>query len=192
MPRSDGGRIVVIGASAGGVAALRTLLGALAPDYPYPVVVVLHTRETQIEGLVSLFARSCTLPVLEAQAGEPLAAGCVYLAPGDYHLLVERDRRFSMSVDDRVCYVRPSADVLFLSAADAYGRATIGVILTGTNDDGARGLAAIRSAGGIGLVQDPQEAEEPAMPEAAIKLAGADAVLPLHQLAERLHLERLT
>lgn len=191
MPAAEheAGQIVVVGASAGGVAALRTLLTALAPGFGGPVIVVLHTRDADIDSLVRLFAQASKLPVQEARAGETPAPGHVYLAPGNYHLLLERERRISLSVDEKVCFARPSIDVLFSSAADAYGAAAIGVVLSGSNEDGARGLAAIRGVGGIGLVQDPLEAEEAAMPQAAIRIAGADAVLSLSALADRLNLE---
>lgn len=185
-------RLVVIGASAGGVAALRTLLSSLKSGFAAAIAIVLHTRDSDVSSLAQLLGRGCPLPVQEAVAGARLESGIAYLAPGNYHLLIERDGRLALSVDERVCYVRPSADVLFESAVDAYGAATIGVVLTGTNADGAQGLAAIRAAGGLGLVQDPQDAEEPAMPEAAIRIAGADAVLPLPALAERLNRECLT
>lgn len=182
-------RLVVIGASAGGVAALRTLLARLAPDLNAAVAIVLHIGADHVDGLVHLFNDVSRLPVQEAASGMLLRAGQVYLAPGGYHLLIEKSGQLALSVDEKVCFVRPSADVLFSSAADAGGAAAIGVILTGSNSDGAQGLAEIRACGGLALVQLPQEAEEAAMPRAALNLSGADAVLALTAIAERINQE---
>ncbi|MES0874336.1 chemotaxis protein CheB [Sinimarinibacterium thermocellulolyticum] len=179
--------VIAIGASAGGVTALRRLLGALRPPFAAAVVVVLHIRESTVDALVGVLARDCRLPVVEALAGERIEAGRVHLAPGNYHLLIERDGCFALSVDDRVHHARPSVDVLFASAADACGARLTGVVLTGSNDDGAQGLAAIRARGGTALVQAPHEAEAPQMPAAALRIAGADATLPLDDIALRLN-----
>lgn len=180
-------RVVAIGASIGGLEALKQVLGALAADYPWPVIVLLHTsagyRGTRLD---TLLAQYCALPVREAEARRPLESGVVHLAPAGYHLLVEQNLRFSLSVDEKVSYVRPSADVLFESLAEAMGAGAIGVILTGANDDGAAGLAAIRARGGLALVQDPGEAQAPQMPQAALRVAGADHVLSLAAIGARL------
>lgn len=178
----------MIGASAGGLAALRVLLGALDLRFAWPLVTVMHIAEPDISGLVSLLGRTSVLPVREAHSGEALAAG-VWLAPGNYHLLIERDAKFALSVDARVAHARPSIDVLFESAADSFAARVIGVVLSGANDDGARGLAAIRAAGGLALVQDPDSAEEPTMPRAALQRCGADAILTPALLAARLQHE---
>ena len=183
--------LVVVGASAGGVAALRTLLAGLSPAFAWPVAIVLHTRGDHVDTLARLLGERCPLPVREAGAGLRIENAQIYIAPGGYHLLVEHAGHFSLSADEKVCFVRPSADVLFSSAADACGAGVIGVVLTGTNEDGARGLAEIRARGGRSYVQDPQEAEEPAMPQAALRIAGADAVLTLDALARRLNQECL-
>ena len=178
--------IVGIGGSAGGLEALKKLLPALPADYPWAVVVVVHAsggyRDTRLDAVL---AQCCALPVREAQPRQPAQPGVVHVAPVGYHLLLEKDRRFALSVDEKVSYVRPSIDVLFDSLADACGRRCVGVILTGANEDGAAGLAAIRRGGGLALVQDPAEARAPQMPEAALRVAGADAVLKLHNLAAR-------
>ena len=180
-------RVVAIGASVGGLEALKQILGALPADYPWPVIVLLHTsagyRGTRLDALLG---QRCALPVREAEARQPLEAGVVHIAPAGYHLLVEQDLRFSLSVDEKVSYVRPSADVLFESLAEAVGARAIGVILTGANDDGAAGLAAIRTCGGLAIVQDPKEAQAPQMPQAALRVAGADHVLPLAAIGARL------
>lgn len=182
-------RLIVIGASAGGVSALQRLFKALKPGMQWPIAVVLHVGNSDVSGLIDLFNRVSVLPVREAEAGAPIEPACIYLAPGGYHLLVEPDRSFSLSLDERVCHSRPSVDVLFSSAADAYGTHAIGIVLTGANHDGAAGLADIRERGGLGLVQRPENAEAAAMPQAALKLAGADAVLDVEQIAAFLQRE---
>jgi two-component system chemotaxis response regulator CheB len=179
--------VVAIGASIGGLEALRVLLPALPADYPWPLIVLLHSsaayRDSRLDGLL---AKSCALPVREAQPRALLQPGVVHVAPAGYHLLLEADLRFALSVDEKVSYVRPSADVLFESVADACGAHCVGVILTGANEDGAAGLAAIRRGGGLALVQDPAEAQAPQMPQAALQLAGADEVLNLQGIGARL------
>jgi two-component system, chemotaxis family, protein-glutamate methylesterase/glutaminase len=179
---------IVVGASAGGVEALSVLLSALPPDCPVPVALVLHIGPQRSNLLPQIFGMRCALPVKEAEDKEYLAPGTVYVAPPSYHLLVEPDRSFSLSKDEAVNFSRPSIDVLFESAAEAYGKALLGIILTGANHDGAAGLAAIRERGGLGWVQDPASALATAMPEAAIERAGADLILPLERLAEQLGL----
>jgi two-component system chemotaxis response regulator CheB len=184
-------RIVVIGASAGGIAALRRLLGGLDRRFGWPLAIVLHTGSADFAALLDVLGAPCALPLSEARHGEAITGGHVYLAPSGYHLLTERDHRFALSVDEKVCFARPSIDVLFSSAADAYGAGAIGTVLTGTNDDGARGLADIRRQKGLALVQALDDAEEPAMPAAALQVAGADALLDADALAQRLNLEFL-
>jgi two-component system chemotaxis response regulator CheB len=180
-------RAVVIGCSTGGLHALVTLLGGLRTDFPAPLVVVCHSASDDSELLCSLLAAACPLPVREAGEREPVLPGVVHLAPPGYHLLIERDGRFMLSVDPKVCYVRPAADVTFASAADAWGEDLIAVVLTGANDDGASGLRQVRERGGYALVQSPDEAEAPQMPRAALELAGANEVLPLAAIAARLN-----
>ena len=188
MPQSKAmRRVVAIGASVGGLDALKQVLGALPAGYPWPVIALLHTsagyRDTRLD---KLLGKHCAVPVREAEARLPLEAGVVHLAPAGYHLLVEQDLRFSLSVDEKVSYVRPSADVLFESLAEAVGARAIGVILTGANDDGAAGLAAIRARGGLAIVQDPAGAQAPQMPRAALRIAGADQLLRLDAIGPRL------
>ncbi len=178
---------VVIGCSAGGVAALGTLLAGLACNLQCPLIVVCHTGSEDVDMLREVLMLKSALPVLEAEERHRPLPGIVYLAPAGYHLLVEADGCFALSVDDRVCYSRPSIDVLFESAATAYLQRLIGVVLTGANDDGAAGLKAIRQRHGLGIVQNPAEAQAAAMPTAAIKLAGADHILPLAAIAPLLN-----
>jgi two-component system chemotaxis response regulator CheB len=184
VPGSQAAEAVVIGCSAGGLDALRIVLEALPTDFPATVIIVAHTAPGGDNLLPNLLARICRLPVSEAQEREPALPGQVYVAPPNYHLLIEPNRIFALSVDERVCFVRPSIDVLFQSAADAYGERLIGVILTGANSDGAQGLKAIKAAGGITLVQDPVGAYADTMPKAAIATGAVDKVLQLDDLAK--------
>ncbi len=178
---------VVIGCSAGGLLALEQLLGGLLPALPQPFLVCCHTGSSSVELMCELLARHAAMPVLEARERETPRAGTVYVAPSGYHLLVETDGRFALSVDPRVSFARPSIDVLFTSAAEAYGRHLVGVILTGANSDGAAGLAVVRARGGLAIVQRPDDAESPAMPQAALDRAGADHCLPLAAIAPLLN-----
>lgn len=177
---------IVIGASAGAVGALQVLLPSLPRTLQAPVLVVVHVPPKRRSALVGVFSDRCSLVVKEAEDKEPLRSGVVYFAPPDHHLLVEREFSIALSRDDTVRYSRPSIDVLFTSAADAYGDGLLGIILTGANSDGAEGLRSVVDAGGTGLVQDPQSAEAAAMPEAAIKACPEALVLPLRGMAEAL------
>lgn len=178
---------VVIGASAGGPAALRRLLERLDPGLPAAVVVVNHVGARGPDLLPEVLEQSSPLPVALAQERMPVTEGRVHVAPSGYHLLIEPDRHFSLSVDPKVCFSRPSIDVLFETAARAYHKCLIGVVLTGASSDGAEGLAQIRQRGGLALVQSPEEAEVPTMPRAALERAGADLCAPLDALAARIN-----
>jgi two-component system chemotaxis response regulator CheB len=177
---------VVIGASAGGMQALTAILPLLPADYPLPVVVVQHISPQSDNYMVRYFANLCPMKVKEADEKEPLQPGTIYFAPPNYHLLIEQSRTFSLSTEGRVKFSRPSIDVLFESAADAYCSRLIGIILTGANDDGSRGLQRIKLCGGLTIVQTPGSAEASAMPQAAISLARPDLILPLQGIAEKL------
>ena len=179
-------RFVAIGASAGGVEALLEMLPALPPTFALPVAVVLHLPEERESVLVELLARRCARPVLEA--GDKVAAtpGTFYIAPAGYHLLLEPDLSFSLSCDAPERFSRPSIDVLFSSAADAVGPDLVAVLLTGANDDGARGLADVAARGGLAVVQDPARARSAEMPRAAIALSPPDFVLPLDGIQQLL------
>lgn len=181
--------LIVIGASAGGIDALQRLLGQLQPDFAAAIAIVLHLRDPRIDGLLNLLGKTCLLPVQEARHGAPLRAGHVALAPGDYHLLIERSGCFALSHDEKVCHARPSIDVLFSSAADALGDRVCGIILSGGNDDGARGLATIRAAGGRACIQQPADAQATEMPLAALLGAGADLVDTADGIGRRLNQE---
>lgn len=174
---------VVIGASAGAVEALGTLLPALPSDSKLPFLVVVHIPSYRPSLLVEIFARKCALPVRQPFDKVPVEPGIWFAAP-DYHLLVERDRTFSVSLDEPVNFSRPSIDVLFESAAHVYGRNLVAVVLTGASRDGARGARQVRDVGGVVLVQDPADAEVDIMPKAAIETASPQLVAPLSALAK--------
>ena len=179
--------LVVVGASWGGLEALGRVLSDLPREFDLPVVIAQHRHPGSQEGtLAQLLQKQIDRPVLEAEDKLRIEPRHVYVAPPDYHLLVERGF-FALSVDDRVRYARPSIDVLFESAADAYGDGVIGIILTGANDDGARGLARIKELGGVALIQDPAAAVRRAMPDAAIAATVADAILPLEDIGLYVH-----
>lgn len=173
--------LVVIGCSMGGMHALQVIFGTLPKEFPVPIAVVQHRYRTSNEGLPAFLRRHTPLQVVDTTDKEWIKPGTVYLAPANYHLLVERGE-LSLSVDEAVAYSRPSIDVLFESAADAYASAVIGVVLTGANADGARGAKRIKNRGGFVLVQDPATAESPAMPQAAIDATRVDRILPLDRI----------
>jgi len=173
---------VVIGASAGGFEALLAVLGGLPSTFALPIAVVLHLPDHHESRLAELFGYRLAIAVREPRDKESLAPGVLYFAPSGYHLSIERDGSFSFSCEDRVCYARPSIDVLFTSAADAYGPKLAAILLTGANYDGAAGLAGTKIAGGLTIVQDPDTAEIATMPEAAIRRMTPDLILPLAEI----------
>ena len=177
---------VVIGGSAGGIEALSVLLPALPPGLRLPVFIVLHLPRDRPSVLADIFARKCALPVREAEDKEEIAPGTVYFAPNNYHLLVDNGAQLSLSADEPVHHSRPSIDVLFESAAEIYNERLLGIILSGANEDGAAGLAAIHDAGGVTVVQSPQTARAAHMVLSALKLRPADCVLPLDEIAKML------
>jgi two-component system chemotaxis response regulator CheB len=181
------GHAIVIGCSAGGLSALQVVLGGLASSLAAPVIVCCHTGSSDVGMLCDLLQRHSRLRVIEAIERIRPAAGTIYVAPSGYHLLLERDARFALSADAKVAFSRPSIDVLFASAAEAFGDALAGVVLTGANKDGADGLRLIRKAGGLAIVQQPDDAEVAAMPQAAIDVAGADHIVPLTAIAPLLN-----
>jgi two-component system, chemotaxis family, protein-glutamate methylesterase/glutaminase len=177
--------VVAIGTSWGGLAALTKLLGDLPTDFGIPVVVVQHRSKDSERLLVQLLQDVTELKVGEIEDKDPLTPGTVHVAPANYHVLIE-DGYASLTIEEPVRFSRPSIDVMFSSAADTYGAAAIGVVLTGANEDGARGLAHIVKRGGLALVQDPKTAEIPIMPQAAIRVVPSAEVLPLETLGPRL------
>jgi two-component system chemotaxis response regulator CheB len=177
--------ILVVGTSWGGLNALRELVGALPEDFRIPAILVQH-RHRQSDHLLSTFLQERTrLEVVEVEDKMPIESGMLFVAPADYHLLIDRGV-FELSTDPPVRYSRPSIDVTFYSAADAYGAATVGVVLTGANSDGSRGLRRIFDRGGLALVQDPATAESPTMPSAAVRCVPAAQVQTIPQIAATL------
>ena len=177
---------VIIGVSAGGMKALGTLLPRLPQEPCYAVIIVQHVREGSDNFLVDYLDRTSSIHVMEAEEKDSIRPGIAYVAPAGYHLLVEEDRTFSLSTDPPVNFARPSIDVLFESAADAFDDGLIGVILTGASSDGARGLARIEMNGGITIVQDPKTAEAPVMPMSAIRATKTHYVLTIDQIGDYL------
>jgi two-component system, chemotaxis family, protein-glutamate methylesterase/glutaminase len=179
----SGYEVICIGASWGGLHAVGRVLQDLPEEVDVPIVVAQHRHPDSLERMLAdlLHLRS-KRTVVGVEDQTPLDRGRVYLAPPDYHVLVQRGS-LALSLDDRVQYSRPSIDVLFESAAYAYGPAAIGIILTGANEDGAAGLALIKRRGGVAVVQDPREAVRRTMPDAAIAATAADAILPLEEIA---------
>ncbi len=174
--------VVVLGCSMGGMHAMEAIFGVLPEEFPVPIIVAQHRYRTSGEALPSFLRRHSKLNVVDALDKQWVKPGNVYLAPADYHLMIDRGGELSLSVDAAVAYSRPSIDVLFESAADAYTAGCIGVVLTGANADGARGAARIKQRGGFVVVQDPETAESPAMPRAAIDAARVDRILPLNRI----------
>jgi two-component system chemotaxis response regulator CheB len=174
--------LVVIGASWGGLRALGMVLDGLGDAATASVVIGQHRGPEGGERLGPLLQRHTRLPVREAEDKDRLTPGTVYLAPPDYHTLIEADGSIALSTEAAVRHARPSIDVLFRSAAEAYRERCVGVVLTGANDDGARGLARIKQLGGVAVVQEPGTAERREMPAAALAATDADAVLPLEEI----------
>jgi two-component system, chemotaxis family, protein-glutamate methylesterase/glutaminase len=174
--------LIVMGASWGGMRALAMVLEALPEEFELPVLVAQHRPQAGgDEMLERVLSRSSKLSIVPAHDKEPLRPGTVFVAPPDYHLIVELGH-LALSTDDAVQFARPSIDVLFESAADAYGARVVGVLLTGVNEDGAAGLARIAAAGGYTIAQNPETAERPEMPAAAVKRGAARKVLDLDRI----------
>lgn len=181
-------RAIVIGASAGGVQALSAILTGLPPQFGCPILIVLHVPQRNDSLLVELLQSRCVLEVKEAEDKEMLQQGTVYFAPPGYHLLLEKNMSITLSSDEPVNYSRPAIDVLFETAADALEHDVTGIILTGANHDGAQGLRAIGAAGGTAIVQDPQTAEVPTMPLAALAACPEARALSIDEIV--LHLRQ--
>ena len=179
--------LICIGASWGGLTAVGRVLTDVPEEIDLPIVVAQHRHPNSLAGtLAELLSLRIDRPVLDVEDKMPIERRHVYIAAPDYHLLVQRGS-FALSLDDRVQYSRPSIDVLFESAADAYGTAVIGIILTGANEDGAAGLAEIKRRGGVAVIQDPAGAMRRTMPDAAIAATAADAILPLEEIGKFLY-----
>jgi len=175
---------VVIGVSMGGLQALKAILPCLPKGFVIPVVIVLHQSTTVGSSLASLLDGVFEIDVKEAELNEKVEAGYVYLSSPGYHLLIEQDKTFALSIDPPVNFSIPSIDVLFESAAEAYGDGLVGIILTGANADGSQGLKVLGQRGGLTVVQDPDTAEAKTMPEAAIAAADVRCIIPLSEMGE--------
>ena len=179
--------LVVIGGSTGSLDVLLPVLGALQPPLSVAVVVVIHRKNTSNSGLADLLSLKTSVPVYEVDDKDELKPGNIYLAPADYHLLVERNGSFSLDYSEKVHYSRPAIDVTFESAADVYGPAVVGILLSGANADGTRGLLAIKQAGGLTAAQQPDTALAAFMPQQAIDSDAVDRVVDVPELVQLLN-----
>ena len=175
---------IVIGISSGGLNAMKIMFSLLPENFKTPVIIVQHISPHSENQWIQFLNDKSNLPLKEADEKEKIEQGIVYIAPPNYHLLIERDKTFSLTVDERVSFARPSIDVLFESAAEAYKNKLIGVILTGSNNDGTNGLKQIKEYGGLTIVQDPKTAESSFMPDSAIAAIHPDYVLPLEDIVK--------
>lgn len=182
MKKSGKYQAVVIGVSAGGIAALEKILPQIKKNSSLSIMIVQHIPADGGNYLVEHFSSCCSLPVIGAEDKQKVEPGTIYFAPANYHLLVERQKSLALSIDAKVNYSRPSIDVLFETAAEAYCRQLVGVVLTGANADGAAGLAKVKEMGGLTVVQSPDTAEVATMPLAAIKSTQVDHVLKLNEI----------
>ena len=174
--------IVVIGASAGGFNIFEKLLPRINNDFPLPIVIVQHSAPGSNDFFIKHFNENCALLVKEADEKETIKNGSIYFAPCDYHLLIEQDKFFSLTIDSKVNYSRPSIDVLFESAAAVYGSKTLGIIFTGANSDGTNGAKMIHSFGGFVIVQDPKTAESKVMPQSVISQGFYNRIMNLDEI----------
>jgi len=177
---------VVVGASAGGLVALSKILERLPADFALPILLAQHIHASDEGRLARHLDASSTLTVVEPFDKEPIQPGHVYVAPANYHMLVEQNGTIALSVDPRVNWSRPSIDVLFESAAHAWGARLIAIMLSGANQDGADGMREIKARGGLLVAQDPAGAEHPVMPQAAIERAGIEIVLSPQDIGDLL------
>jgi two-component system, chemotaxis family, protein-glutamate methylesterase/glutaminase len=178
---------VVIGTSAGGLYALTSIFGCLPAEFRLPVVVVQHRSKDERNLLEEVLSQKCKIKIRQADEKETLKGSMVYFAPPDYHLLIERNRSFSLTCDPKVNYSRPSIDVLFETAAIVYKKSLLAIILTGANHDGASGIRMVKKYGGTTIAEHPDTAQFPAMPKAAIDTGRIDHVLHLEEIKQFLY-----
>lgn len=177
---------LVVGTSAGGMRALKEIISGIGNSFRLPMIIVQHLHANSDSFLAHYLNSLSSFTVKEAEDKEKILEGTGYLAPANYHLLIEYDRTLSLNTDERINYSRPSIDVLFTSAADVYSSKLIGMILTGANNDGVHGMMKIKKAGGLTIVQDPQNAEADYMPRAVIQEVSVDHILPLEKIGSLL------
>jgi two-component system, chemotaxis family, protein-glutamate methylesterase/glutaminase len=175
-------KLLLIGGSAGSLQVLLSVLAAMGKGYPMPVLVVLHRNNVFESSLEELLSSRTRLSIKEVEEKEPIVPGIVYLCPADYHVLVEQDHTFSLDYSERVNYSRPSIDVTFGSAADVYGEGLVALLLSGGNADGSAGMRYVQEKGGFTIVQDPQTAEVPYMPQQVLLRMEVDLVVPTEEL----------
>jgi len=177
---------IVIGVSSGGMNALKYLFSTLPADYRIPIIIVQHVSARSDNDWIKLLNAKSNLSIKEADEKEKIETGNVYIAPSNYHLMIEKDKTFSLTVDEYVNFARPSIDVLFESAAEAYKKKLIGIVLTGSNNDGTKGIKRIKECGGLAIIQDPKTAESPNMPASAIAAVQPDYILSLEKIVQLL------
>ena len=173
---------IVIGVSSGGMNALKIICSALPIDFNIPVIIVQHLSAHSDSYWINLLNEKSHLNVKEADEKEKIEKGTIYIAPPNYHLLIEKDKTFSLTIDERVNFARPSIDVLFESAAEAYRNTLIGIVLTGSNSDGTKGIKRIKDCGGLAIIQDPKTADSEYMPKSAIAAIVPDYILQLEDI----------
>lgn len=179
--------MIVLGGSSGGVEALLKIIPGLAPDFAIPIVIVMHQSRSSRSSLCEVLQARTKLKVREPEDKEKILSKHIYIAPPDYHLMIEEDRTFSYTFSELVNYSRPSIDVLFESAAEAYREKLVGVLITGSNADGAAGMQHIKNKGGLTIAEDPVTADSPVMPAAAIKASKIDFVLSINETIKKLN-----
>jgi two-component system chemotaxis response regulator CheB len=177
---------IVIGVSSGGMNALKIIFSALPADFSIPIIIVQHVGANSDSQWINLLNQKSNLNLKEADEKEKIEKGKAYFAPPNYHLMIEKDKTFSLTIDERVNFARPSIDVLFESAAEAYKKKLIGIVLTGSNNDGTKGIKRIKECGGLAIIQDPETAESDYMPKSAIAAIEADYILSLQDMVELL------
>ena len=177
---------IVIGVSSGGMNAMKILFSLLPMEFNIPIVIVQHISPRSDNQWIKLLNDKSNLHIKEADEKEKIEPGNIYIAPPNYHLLIERDKTFSLTIDERVNFARPSIDVLFESAAEAYNSKLIGVVLTGSNNDGTKGIKRIKECGGLAIIQNPETAESAYMPASAIAAIKPDYILSLEDITELL------
>ena len=177
---------IVIGVSSGGMNALKIISSTLPAHFNLPIIIVQHLSAHSDSHWIKLLNEKSRLNVKEADEKEKIEKGNIYIAPPNYHLLIEKDKTFSLTIDERVNFARPSIDVLFESAAEAYKNKLIGIVLTGSNSDGTKGIKRIKDCGGLAIIQDPNTADSEYMPKSAIAAIEPDYIVSLEEIVELL------
>ena len=177
---------IVIGVSSGGMNVLKMISAAIPHDFKIPIIIVQHVGAHSDSQWIQLLNEKSNLHVKEADEKEKIEKGKIYIAPPNYHLLIEKDKTFSLTIDERVNFARPAIDVLFESAAEAYRNKLIGIVLTGSNNDGTKGIKRIKECGGLTIIQDPKTAESPYMPMSVLTAIEPDHILSIKNMIELL------